>query len=79
MMLYCAQSERFRLRITRGEIMSTPQVDWAGLRAGRRVSVARRLGIVMGLRLERGDVQLVYVQYDDGYAQWVPMQYVEVL
>jgi hypothetical protein len=33
----------------------------------------------MGLRLERGDVQLVYVQYDDGYAQWVPMQYVEVL
>jgi len=58
--------------------MSTPLVDWAGLHAGRRVSVARRHGIIMGLRLERGN-QYVYVQYDDGYAQWVPLQYVEVL
>lgn len=52
--------------------------DWAGLYAGRRVQVARRPGIVYGLRLDDHG-RFVYVQYDDGFSQWVPIQYVEML
>lgn len=53
-------------------------IEFNELYAGRRVQVARRPGIVYGLRFdERG--QFVFVQYDDGYSQWVPLSYVEVL
>jgi hypothetical protein len=53
-------------------------IEFDKLYAGRRVQVARRVGIVYGLRCdERG--HYVFVQYDDGYSQWVPLSYVEVL
>lgn len=52
--------------------------EFNGLRAGQRVSVARRVGTIYGLRSEQAG-QFAYVQYDDGFSQWVPISYVEVL
>jgi hypothetical protein len=52
--------------------------EFNGLHAGQRVSVARRVGTIYGLRTN--DLgQFAYVQYDDGFSQWVPISYVEVL
>lgn len=52
--------------------------DWAGLYAGRRVHVARRPGIVYGLRVDDGG-RFVFVQYDDGFSQWVPLAFVQLI
>ena len=52
--------------------------DWNGLYAGRRVHVARRPGIVYGLRFDDHG-QFVFVQYDDGFSQWVPLAFVQLL
>lgn len=52
--------------------------EFNGLHAGQRVSVACRVGTIYGLRSDDHG-RFVYVQYDDGFSQWVPISYVEVL
>ena len=61
-----------------GQTWETTRIDWNQLYAGRRVQVARRPGIVYGLRVDANG-QFVFVQYDDGFSQWVPLAFVEVL
>ena len=47
--------------------------EFNGLQVGVTVEVARRVGEVLGLKTER-EGKFVYIQYADGYAQWVPLQ-----
>lgn len=50
--------------------------EFNGLFVGQIVTVARRPGVVTGLRLESAG-PVAYVVYDDGFAQWVPIVYVQ--
>lgn len=52
--------------------------EFNGLQVGQRCTVARRSGMVNGLRLEPAG-PMVHVVYDDGYAQWIPLSYVSAL
>lgn len=51
--------------------------EFEQLTAGTRVVVARRAGIVYGLKFEEQQ-RYVFVQYDDGFSQWVPIEYVQL-